>query len=64
MCKVGNLIFFEASTAQTTCIDHEVKCSDQAYINIICSSSHQATKDYAIAICPKSCNLCTEHFGK
>ncbi|VDI48209.1 Hypothetical predicted protein [Mytilus galloprovincialis] len=52
-----------ASTAQTTCIDHEVKCSDQAYINIICSSSHQATKDYAIAICPKSCNLCTEHFA-
>ncbi|VDH97512.1 Hypothetical predicted protein [Mytilus galloprovincialis] len=51
-----------ASTTQTTCIDHEVKCSDQAYINIICSSSHQTTQDHAIAICPKSCNLCTEHF--
>ncbi|XP_071154141.1 low-density lipoprotein receptor 1-like [Mytilus edulis] len=46
------------TTASFQCIDHETKCSDTLYLSILCKATDQPSKDYALATCPKACNLC------
>jgi len=58
------LIKVSGSSTLHPCLDHHVKCADPIYQGILCTATLQSTKDYAIATCPKSCNLCTEYFGK
>ncbi|XP_052092947.1 mucin-2-like [Mytilus californianus] len=47
------------TTASFQCIDHETKCSDALYLSILCKATDQISKDYALATCPKACNLCS-----
>ncbi|XP_063420286.1 zinc metalloproteinase nas-14-like isoform X2 [Mytilus trossulus] len=46
------------TTTSFQCVDHETKCSDTFYLSILCKATDQPSKDYALATCPKACNLC------
>ncbi|VDI08419.1 Hypothetical predicted protein, partial [Mytilus galloprovincialis] len=46
------------TTASFQCIDHDARCRDTFYRYILCNARDQASKDYALATCPKACNMC------
>lgn len=49
------------SVTLPTCVDHDQRCSQSSFQSILCKSTNPDTKKFAIATCPKSCNLCQEY---
>ncbi|XP_069121435.1 uncharacterized protein [Argopecten irradians] len=57
-------------TAQTTkaaqfpCIDHDINNNCAMMSSVLCATQNTHGKNYAIANCAKTCNLCKEYFRK
>lgn len=52
-----------AAGTNPPCVDHDVKNSCTAYSFYFCGATSGAARDFAVANCAKSCNLCNEYFA-
>lgn len=66
ICGTGVIPTQSSLTGGTTlppCVDHDQRCTQSSFQQILCHATNPETKKYAIMTCPVSCNFCKEYIA-